>query len=282
MNSPYEINLMDELTLRGITQYYAFVEEKQKVHCLNTLFNKLQINQSIIFCNSTNRVELLAKKITELGYSCFYSHARMLQHNRNRVFHDFRNGVCRNLVCSDLLTRGIDIQAVNVVINFDFPKNAETYLHRIGRSGRFGHLGLAINLINWEDRFNLYRIEQELGTEIQPIPQVIEKNLYVYESPETIPRPISNSQRNPGQPQDQEGTVARNSSSQNTRQNYRGPRSGSGQFQGQRRGPAPPGQPGQQPQQSQLQPQPQPSQQNQRQNGQNPQRNSRPLPSGPA
>ncbi|KAJ2161360.1 DExD/H-box ATP-dependent RNA helicase dhh1 [Coemansia sp. RSA 552] len=148
-------------------------------NCLNTLFSKLQINQSIIFCNSTNRVELLAKKITELGYSCFYSHARMIQSHRNRVFHDFRNGACRNLVCSDLLTRGIDIQAVNVVINFDFPKNAETYLHRIGRSGRFGHLGLAINLITYEDRFNLYKIEQELGTEIQPIPPVIDKRLYV-------------------------------------------------------------------------------------------------------
>ncbi|KAK6347000.1 DExD/H-box ATP-dependent RNA helicase dhh1 [Orbilia brochopaga] len=189
LKQPYEINLMDELTLRGVTQYYAFVEEKQKVHCLNTLFSKLQINQSIIFCNSTNRVELLAKKITELGYSCFYSHAKMLQNHRNRVFHDFRNGVCRNLVCSDLLTRGIDIQAVNVVINFDFPKNAETYLHRIGRSGRFGHLGLAINLINWDDRFNLYKIEQELGTEIQPIPAEIDKKLYVYDSPESIPRP---------------------------------------------------------------------------------------------
>ncbi|KAH7887050.1 DEAD-domain-containing protein [Phlebopus sp. FC_14] len=179
MKTPYEINLMDELTLRGVTQYYAYVEERQKVHCLNTLFSKLQINQSIIFCNSTNRVELLAKKVTELGYSCFYSHAKMLQSHRNRVFHDFRNGVCRNLVCSDLLTRGIDIQAVNVVINFDFPKNSETYLHRIGRSGRFGHLGLAINLVTYEDRFNLYRIEQELGTEIQPIPQIIDKGLYV-------------------------------------------------------------------------------------------------------
>lgn len=179
MRSPHEINLMDELTLRGVTQYYAYVEERQKVHCLNTLFSKLQINQSIIFCNSTNRVELLAKKVTELGYSCFYSHAKMLQSHRNRVFHDFRNGVCRNLVCSDLLTRGIDIQAVNVVINFDFPKNSETYLHRIGRSGRFGHLGLAINLVTYEDRFNLYKIEQELGTEIQPIPQSIDRSLYV-------------------------------------------------------------------------------------------------------
>lgn len=178
LKSPHEINLMDQLTLRGVTQYYAFVEERQKVHCLNTLFSKLQINQSIIFCNSVNRVELLAKKITELGYSCFYIHARMQQAHRNRVFHDFREGACRNLVSSDLFTRGIDIQAVNVVINFDFPKNAETYLHRIGRSGRFGHLGLAINLITYEDRYNLYKIEQELGTEIKPIPPVIDKALY--------------------------------------------------------------------------------------------------------
>ncbi len=82
------------------------------------------------------------------------------------------------IVCSDLFTRGIDIQSVNVVINFDFPKNSETYLHRIGRSGRFGHLGLAINLITYDDRFNLYRIEQELGTEIKPIPPQIDRNLY--------------------------------------------------------------------------------------------------------
>jgi len=179
LRKPYEINLMDELTLKGITQYYGFVEERQKVHCLNTLFSKLQINQSIIFCNSVNRVELLARKITELGYSCFYIHAKMQQSHRNRVFHDFRNGACRNLVCSDLFTRGIDIPAVNVVINFDFPKTSETYLHRIGRSGRFGHLGLAINLITYEDRFNLYKIEQELGTEIKPIPPTIDKSLYV-------------------------------------------------------------------------------------------------------
>ena len=82
---------------------------------------------------------------------------------------------------SDLLTRGIDIQAVNVVINFDFPKTSETYLHRIGRSGRFGHLGLSINLITYEDRFNLYNIERELQTEIKPVPKEIDKRLYVEE-----------------------------------------------------------------------------------------------------
>ncbi|CAF4307578.1 unnamed protein product, partial [Adineta steineri] len=114
MRNPYEINLMEELTLKGmeifrsmkevfaiensfivrpgITQYYAFVQERQKVHCLNTLFSKLQVNQSIIFCNSTQRVELLAKKITDLGYSCYYIHSKMRQDYRNRVFHDFRTG----------------------------------------------------------------------------------------------------------------------------------------------------------------------------------------------
>ncbi|MGH0115001.1 UNVERIFIED_CONTAM: hypothetical protein FKN15_067862 [Acipenser sinensis] len=254
LQKPYEINLMEELTLKGVTQYYAYVTERQKVHCLNTLFSRLQINQSIIFCNSSQRVELLAKKISQLGYSCFYIHAKMRQlqinqsiifcnssqrvellakkisqlgyscfyihakmrqEHRNRVFHDFRNGLCRNLVCtdlftrgidiqavnvvinfdfpklaetylhrigrSDLFTRGIDIQAVNVVINFDFPKLAETYLHRIGRSGRFGHLGLAINLITYDDRFNLKGIEEQLGTEIKPIPGSIDKSLYVAE-----------------------------------------------------------------------------------------------------
>ncbi|KAJ4874247.1 DEAD-box ATP-dependent RNA helicase 8 [Raphanus sativus] len=174
----YIINLMDELTLKGITQFYTFVEERQKIHCLNTLFSKLKINQSIIFCNFVNRVELLAKKITELGYLCFYIHAKMLQDHRNRVFHDFYNGACRNLVCTDLFTRGIDIQTVNVVINFDFPKNAETYLDRVGRSERFGHIGLAVNLITYEDHFNFYWIEQELGTEIKQIPPHIDQAIY--------------------------------------------------------------------------------------------------------
>lgn len=179
VDQPYSINLMDELTLRGITQFYAYVEERQKVQCLNTLFSKLEINQSIIFCNSVNRVELLAKKITELGYSCYYIHAKMQQSNRNRVFHEFRNGATRHLVTSDLFTRGIDIQSVNVVINFDFPKNSETYLHRIGRSGRFGHLGLSVNLITANDKDSIRRVEKELGTEIRPIPANIDRSLYV-------------------------------------------------------------------------------------------------------
>jgi len=178
MNKPHLADMMDELTLKGVSQFYAFVEEGQKLHCLYTLFKRLQINQSIIFCNSVNRVELLARKITEFGSSCFYIHAKMLQAHRNRVFHDFRQGACRNLVSSDLFTRGIDIQSVNVVINFDFPRYSETYLHRIGRSGRYGHLGVAINFVTHNDRFNLYKIESELATEIKPIPAEIDKGLY--------------------------------------------------------------------------------------------------------
>lgn len=179
MKGAYEINLMDELTLKGVSQFYAYVDEREKVHCLTTLFAKLDINQAIIFCNSVNRVELLAKKIARLGYSCYFIHARMNQEHRNRVFRDFKNGACRNLICTDLFTRGIDIQSVNVVVNFDFPSSSDIYLHRIGRSGRFGHLGLAINLITTKDRMSLYRIEIELGIEIPQIPQSIDKNLYV-------------------------------------------------------------------------------------------------------
>lgn len=178
MSNSQEINLMDELTLMGITQYYAYVEERYKVACLDSLFSKLQINQAMIFCNSVPRVVLLAKKITEMGQSCYYIHSQMPQAQRNRVFHDFREGKCRNLVCSDLLTRGIDIQSVNVVVNFDMPRTSETYLHRIGRGGRFGHLGIAINLITYEDRHIMYQIEKELGTEIKPIPSTIPSELY--------------------------------------------------------------------------------------------------------
>lgn len=121
---------------------------------------------------------MLAKKIVELGYACYYIHAKMTQYDRNKVFHNFRNGNGRCLVSSDLFTRGIDIQSVNVVVNFDFPKTSETYLHRIGRSGRFGHLGLAINLITEDDKDNFLRIEKELDTEIQPMPKEVDKSKY--------------------------------------------------------------------------------------------------------
>ncbi|KAL3893796.1 MAG: hypothetical protein SGCHY_005630 [Lobulomycetales sp.] len=145
MKKPYEINLMDTLTLKGITQYYAYVEERQKVHCLNTLFSKERQNAAP---------------------GVFWYTSALAPVNKDAL-------------CTDLLTRGIDIQAVNVVVNFDLPKYSETYLHRIGRSGRFGHLGLAINMITADDKYNLFKIEQELGTEIKPIPAMVDESLYV-------------------------------------------------------------------------------------------------------
>eukprot|EP00494_Astrolonche_serrata_P034192 UN34461 len=173
------INLMDELTLKGVSQYYAYVDEKEKVHCLYALLKKLNINQCIIFCNSVNRVELLSNKITRLGYNCLYIHGQMGQKHRNRVFHNFRKGAPRFLVCTDIFTRGIDVKSVNVVINFDFPRSANTYLHRIGRSGRFGHKGLAVNFVTNTDRYYLCAIETHLNTEVQPLPASVEKRLYV-------------------------------------------------------------------------------------------------------
>jgi len=173
-----KVNLMTDLTLKGVTQYYAFLEEKEKVACISALFSRLKIQQAIIFCNSALRVELLARKIIQMNFSCYYIHAKMQQHERNKVFHNFRKGQGRCLVSSDLFTRGIDIPTINVVINFDFPSTAETYLHRVGRSGRFGHLGLAINFITEKDKEDLIRIEKELDTDIGPIPQTIDEKLY--------------------------------------------------------------------------------------------------------
>lgn len=178
MHEPVMVNMMEELTLHGVTQYYVFLEERQKVNALHTLFSKLEVNQSIIFCNSVARVELLAKKIIDLGYSCFYIHSHMPQEDRNRVFHNFTRGAARHLVCTDLFARGVDVQSVNVVINFDLPQSSETYLHRIGRSGRFGHLGLAVDFITEKDKETFYTIEQELETEVQPFPKEVDRNLY--------------------------------------------------------------------------------------------------------
>ena len=94
------------------------------------------------------------------------------------VFKNFREGKGRVLVSSDLFTRGIDIPSINVVINFDFPSTADTYLHRVGRSGRFGHLSMTINFITDSDKENLLKIENELGTEIETIPREFDHSLY--------------------------------------------------------------------------------------------------------
>lgn len=174
-----EINLMEDLALKGLTQYYVYLDEKDKIRSIHALLRRLKIVQCIIFCNSVKRVEMLAKSITDRNISCYYIHSKMSQGERNEVFARFCDGKAKNLVASDVFTRGIDVQSVNVVINFDLPNTPETYLHRIGRSGRFGHYGLAINLITEADKEILYKIEHKLNTEITALPHgEIDPNLY--------------------------------------------------------------------------------------------------------
>ncbi|XP_075591026.1 uncharacterized protein LOC142597897 [Dermatophagoides farinae] len=134
--------------------------------------------QIMIFCSSTRRSVLLAKKIAELGYSCLYINGQMEQTERNKVFHDFRSGASRCLVCTDIFMRGIDVPTVNVVVNFDLPMQSDTYLHRIGRSARFGNVGLAINFVTYDDKDRFFRIEKELGIQIESLPPKIDEALY--------------------------------------------------------------------------------------------------------
>ena len=128
---------------------------------------------AITFTRACSRPTVIASSTTSATDCAVTLSAQVCRHFSTRVLEQVKPSL---ITPTDLFTRGIDIQAVNVVINFDFPKMAETYLHRIGRSGRFGHLGIAINLITYEDRFALHRIENELSTEIKPIPKVSDQN----------------------------------------------------------------------------------------------------------
>lgn len=169
MKFPLYINMMKELTLLGITQFYALVNQKYKLICLKTILKKINFKKCVIFCNSIKNVELLARKISDMGFSHYFIHSKMSQEERNKVFHNFSEKNAKILVSSDLVTRGIDVPSVNCVINFDFPRNAESYIHRIGRSGRFGSQGISISLICDYEKDNLIEIEKKLGVELLPV-----------------------------------------------------------------------------------------------------------------
>ena len=126
--------------------------------------------QSIIYCNSKKVVDDLSMKLNDNGYAVTRIHGKMTQYERNEIMKGFRNGESRILVSTDLLCRGIDIQQVSVVINYDIPQNVENYLHRIGRSGRFGRKGLAINFMTYYDIKTLREIEKYYSTQIQELP----------------------------------------------------------------------------------------------------------------
>jgi translation initiation factor 4A len=167
----------EELTLEGIRQYYVSVDKDEwKLETLCDLYKSLSITQAIIYCNTRRRVEDLTQALKDRSFAVSMSHGEMDQTARENVMKEFRGGASRVLITTDLLARGIDIQQVSLVINFDIPLNRESYIHRIGRSGRFGRKGVAINFIADRDKPLMADIEDFYKTVIEEMPSDI-KNL---------------------------------------------------------------------------------------------------------
>jgi len=172
MRNPIEILVKnDNLTLQGIAQYFISLEnDKQKFMTVQDLFSQLSISQAIIYCNSVKRVNDLEAAMNEDGFPCAKIHGKMDEKERTKTHKEFKSGSCRVLVTSDLFARGIDVQQVSIVINFDVPKCEHTYLHRIGRSGRWGRKGIAINLLTKYDGARLKQFEEYYNTQIMEMP----------------------------------------------------------------------------------------------------------------
>jgi ATP-dependent RNA helicase len=172
MTNPVKILVKrDELTLEGIRQYFVAVErEEWKFDTLCDLYDSLTITQAVIFCNTKVKVDWLARKMREANFTVAAMHGGMPQRERDQIMRDFRAGKSRVLIATDIWGRGIDVQQVSLVINYDLPDSRESYLHRIGRSGRFGRRGVAINFVTEADVRVLHDIEQFYGTSIQEMP----------------------------------------------------------------------------------------------------------------
>lgn len=168
----------DELTLEGIKQFFVQTDKEDfKFDTLCDLFSYLTVNQSIIYCNKCSMVEWLANKMIQNKFTVSYIHGEMDQSQRDLIMKDFRNGSSRVLITTDLLARGIDIQQVSLVVNYNLPISRENYIHRIGRSGRFGRKGIAINLITNNDIRYIRDIETFYRTQIEEMPNNIESFL---------------------------------------------------------------------------------------------------------
>jgi superfamily II DNA/RNA helicase len=162
---------VERLTLEGIGQYYIAVDDdKQKYETLKDLYSVLSVSQCIIYCNSVKRVSDLYDAMMEDGFPVCCIHSNMDKTSRDNSFLEFRNGKHRVLISSNVTARGIDIQQVSIVINFDMPKCVHTYLHRIGRSGRWGRKGVGINFITRRDISKIKEIEQHYHTQIAELP----------------------------------------------------------------------------------------------------------------
>ncbi|KYR00371.1 DEAD/DEAH box helicase domain-containing protein [Tieghemostelium lacteum] len=166
----------DELTLEGIRQFYVNVgQENGKFEVLTDLYETLSITQSVIFCNTRRKVDWLTTKMTEQQFTVSSTHGD--QKDREGILQAFRTGSTRVLITTDLLARGIDVQQVSLVINFDLPTNLENYIHRIGRSGRFGRKGVAINFITDNDKQKIDDLSHHYHTFIQEMPNNISEFL---------------------------------------------------------------------------------------------------------
>jgi len=177
MRNPVKILVKtDQLTLEGIDQYYvALNNDDDKYEALKDIYSAISVSQCIIYCNSIHRVQNLYSAMMSDDFSVCQIHSSMDKSERIKNYNEFVSGKCRVLISTNLTARGIDVQQVSSVINFDIPKSVETYLHRIGRSGRWGRKGMAINFVTAYDVNNIRTIEQHYATEIKELPaQVVQ------------------------------------------------------------------------------------------------------------
>ncbi|CAH8526221.1 unnamed protein product [Schistosoma bovis] len=172
MRNPVRILLrQEELTLDGIRQFYVNVEQEEwKLETLCDLYQSITITQAVIFCNSRRKVEWLTNELIERDFIVSAMHGEMEQIERDNIMTAFRSGSSRILISTDLLSRGIDVQQISLVINFDLPTNLESYIHRIGRGGRFGRKGVAINFVTLADERLLKDLEKFYSTKISELP----------------------------------------------------------------------------------------------------------------
>merc|ERR1712149_92943 len=161
----------DELTLEGIRQFYVAIEKEEwKLDTLCDLYETLTITQAIIYANTRRKVDWLTEKMRERDFTVSAMHGDMDMKEREIIMKEFRSGSSRVLITTDLLARGIDVQQVSLVINYDLPTNLENYIHRIGRSGRFGRKGVSINFLTQDDVRTLRAIEQFYNTQVDEMP----------------------------------------------------------------------------------------------------------------
>ncbi|XP_034532842.1 eukaryotic initiation factor 4A-I-like [Notolabrus celidotus] len=161
----------EELTLEGIRQFYINVEKEEwKLDTLCDLYETLTITQAVIFINTRRKVDWLTEKMHARDFTVSALHGDMEQKERDLIMREFRSGSSRVLITTDLLARGIDVQQVSLVINYDLPTNRENYIHRIGRGGRFGRKGVAINMVTEDDKRTLRDIETFYNTTVEEMP----------------------------------------------------------------------------------------------------------------